>query len=520
MASFYTVFVGVILAAIGAVFLALSMSVQRYALTTEPPVPFLRCKLPRFWVWLSGLLIYFASNGLFAASLIFAPLSLLAGIFTTLLLWNLFFGKRLLNELLTPQKWQGAIVIMIGVVLTVSGTSSKVPTEFSTDQIEKLFTKVGGCVYVVFLVVMIIVCVAIIFLFEKKYPIEDDEVTPVCSTHESTPTNSNKSQMSDSCVRDTETSSRKSGALRKNLSSHLLVPGLNSGHAARGPSIAKRHRQITLLRSLTTSFGTGDTEPLVNFICKYSSFYARPKEMKKKVPYWLDKCMLVIYPGSLGLDEGIAHLSMKAFMSLFAQCGSAGTCGKPIIWLMVLSWLISSLATLWWLRTVFKRYDTTKALPIEYGTVMATNALSGLIFYNESRYMSTAQIGLIGLGVVVILLGLAVGLRDKKESKSAQKKETETGHITFADGGQTKDTTPLNNTPLTSSAGGLQAIIEVVDDDDKVTDDDDEDDSEGGRSRRRTQQSLIYLTTSAMNLPMSKEGEVSEDDSSSSVYKL
>ena len=87
-----TVF-GVILAAIGACCLALAMSVQRYGLKTAPPVPFLCGKrLPQFWVWFSGLLIYWVANGLFAVSLIYAPLALLGAIFTTLLVWNLLFG--------------------------------------------------------------------------------------------------------------------------------------------------------------------------------------------------------------------------------------------------------------------------------------------------------------------------------------------------------------------------------------------------------------------------------------------
>jgi len=56
--------------------------------------------------------------------------------------------------------------------------------------------------------------------------------------------------------------------------------------------------------------------------------------------------MLILYPGSLGLDEGVATLAMKAVMSLLAHCGAARTCGEPIVWLMVLLWIISSLATL------------------------------------------------------------------------------------------------------------------------------------------------------------------------------
>jgi hypothetical protein len=35
-------------------------------------------------------------------------------------------------------------------------------------------------------------------------------------------------------------------------------------------------------------------------------------------PLWLDRIMAVIYPGSLGVDEGIAHLTMKA--SVRALC--------------------------------------------------------------------------------------------------------------------------------------------------------------------------------------------------------
>jgi len=143
--------------------------------------------------------------------------------------------------------------------------------------------------------------------------------------------------------------------------------------------------------------------------------------------------MIVIYPGSLGLDEGIAHLSMKAFMSLFAQCGTTDTCGAPILWLMVLLWLISSLATLWWMRTVFKRYETTRALPIEYGAVMVTNALNGLVFYNEGNYMETWQIVLMLAGVFVILIGLMYGLRETQQSMIVEEKPPNKECIKFSD---------------------------------------------------------------------------------------
>merc|ERR1719285_1350506 len=123
--------------------------------------------------------------------------------------------------------------------------------------------------------------------------------------------------------------------------------------------------------------------------------------MNDKTPAWLNSIMGVIYPGSLGIDEGIGHLAMKAFMALLSTCGDNGECGSGILWGMIGLWLGTSLATLWWLRTVFRRYDVTQALPIEYGGVMACDALSAIIYYGENDYMEKWQLILTFVGVVV-----------------------------------------------------------------------------------------------------------------------
>jgi len=400
---------GIILAAIGAALLALGMGVQRYAFTKEPLVPFLGWQLPSFWVWLVGLLIYFAANGLYAVSLSFAPLSLLAGIFTTLLLWNLYIGKRLLNEELTPQKKYGAFVVMLGVIMTASATSDQVPTEFSVEEIQGLFLCVSGTVYITLLGLVIHICVAIIALFEKRYPLEKRESEML------------EDLQVESCKKITFAKTETSG--EKAIQTITLGQGrtpLNESVSESTPHT--RTLPYKLHRSLTMSFGSRDTAPLSNYIRTRSSFYAKPEEVQKnqKVPSWLDKCMALIYPGSLGLDEGVAHLSMKAFMALIWQCGKTGTCGEPIIYIMFGLWSVTSLATLWWMRTVFKRYEITKALPIEYGAVMAVNAMSGLIFYKESKYMETWQITLMSVGVFVIVIGLMVGLREKQKQQTAE----------------------------------------------------------------------------------------------------
>jgi len=102
-----------------------------------------------------------------------------------------------------------------------------------------------------------------------------------------------------------------------------------------------------------------------------------------------------------------------------STCGDYNECGAAVLWGMIMIWLVSSLATLWWLQTVFRRYDVTQALPIEYGAVMACDALSAIIFYKEDKYMEDWQFALILAGVSVIILGIIVG-RLKPEQKLEQ----------------------------------------------------------------------------------------------------
>ena len=55
------------------------------------------------------------------------------------------------------------------------------------------------------------------------------------------------------------------------------------------------------------------------------------------------------------------------------------------------------------------RYETTRALPVEYGAVNAVSAFSGLIFYREASAMAPAQLTTMVVGVGAILAGIAIG---------------------------------------------------------------------------------------------------------------
>ena len=105
---------------------------------------------------------------------------------------------------------------------------------------------------------------------------------------------------------------------------------------------------------------------------------------------------------------------------------TAGNLDSYAKWLFPLFgslWVIFSLATVSYMRVVFKRYETTRALPIEYGTVNICNFCSGMLYFDESRTMDTWQIALGLVGLCFLVAGIFIGQLDellKKEAKPGE----------------------------------------------------------------------------------------------------
>jgi drug/metabolite transporter (DMT)-like permease len=145
---------GITLALCGGATLALAMVTQRYALDPlagggDPKkIPLFGVMWSRHLVWFSGLVLYGGANGFYAMSLLYGPLSLLAGVFTTLLIFNLLFARLLLGEVLTFHKVVGAIFILCGVIMCIIATPRGTETEFTPSDIERLIERPAGFLYV------------------------------------------------------------------------------------------------------------------------------------------------------------------------------------------------------------------------------------------------------------------------------------------------------------------------------------------------------------------------------------
>ena len=167
---------GAALALLAGAGVALSMVLQRYALTyTLYRVPLLCCELRRPMVWGVGLILYNASNGVLAVATLFGPLSLLASLFTLLLCWNLVFARVWLKEAITAPKLLGALLIVAGASLSVLGTPSDAPTEFSVGDLEELALEPSALLFVAALVASGAIACTSVLLFERMYSLTEEE---------------------------------------------------------------------------------------------------------------------------------------------------------------------------------------------------------------------------------------------------------------------------------------------------------------------------------------------------------
>ena len=128
--------------------------------------------------------------------------------------------------------------------------------------------------------------------------------------------------------------------------------------------------------------------------------------------------MAVVYPSSLGLLEGVTQMCMKAIMAMVSTCSDASWPSEcftaPVLYVFVAVFAIVGVMTVVWLKIVYTRYETTTALPIEYGTVHACSVLCGFVFFREYAYMTAGQVVAAMLGLAIVMCGVAVSSRDTR----------------------------------------------------------------------------------------------------------
>mmetsp|Transcript_30337 Transcript_30337/g.79533 ORF Transcript_30337/g.79533 Transcript_30337/m.79533 type:complete len:341 (+) Transcript_30337:55-1077(+) len=181
MPAHHDLLIGVLMTLAGAALLAFSMVTQRYALAhpaTETKhcgrqcssVPVAGILVPRSALWFIGLVIYGCANAFKVIAFRFGPQSVLASVFSTLLIFNLVFARCVLGESVTGRKLAGSAVILTGAVLCVVGAPSDVKTDFDVAAWTLLMQDYVGAVYVAIMGALVLSGLWLTCRIEGRYP--------------------------------------------------------------------------------------------------------------------------------------------------------------------------------------------------------------------------------------------------------------------------------------------------------------------------------------------------------------
>ena len=378
-----TLVVGVVLSFIGAIMLGLAMPLQRYALTyPEARVPLCGgCIVSKNVAWVLSLCVYGAANGLNASAQQMAPLSLLSSVFTLMIVFNAIFARIILKEELTRPKLLGGGTILLGIVIAVTGFPRSVQTIFDAEDVEDLLKDPGGVTFQVVLFGSVFASVVGICMYEQRYP-------PLVEH----PDESKGVELA---------SSGGDGSRRPDARGSAAMVGPPPSPP---PSPSEGAVDVSISGTRSRPDGPADSSSAAESVAAGG----------RRPPPRLDRLMMFVYPGSLGLDEAINGTWLRAAISMMGRCttgegkGEHHGCDNPLMYIGLAIMLTSALATVWWLKVVYKRYETTIALPIEYGVVNVAMCASGLIFYQEHKYYETWQLAVTITGSVVVCLGISI----------------------------------------------------------------------------------------------------------------
>ena len=133
---------------------------------------------------------------------------------------------------------------------------------------------------------------------------------------------------------------------------------------------------------------------------------------RRTPPAWIVPVLAIVFPGALGLDEASADLMIRAWSSMLGMCSREEGCADcaTVFWTTVVAWTILAFGgSLALMPIVYKRFEVSVALPVEYGAVNFGAVAVALGFYDEHLYMESWQLALQLVGCALILVGIGVG---------------------------------------------------------------------------------------------------------------
>ena len=159
--------VGIVLVLLACCCYALGNCLQRYSLLRQDDEKVLYC-LNRHAGWLLGAIIYFSANGIYAVALSFAPVSVLAAVFSLTIVANATCANLLLGDRVLRTALPGYIAVLAGSVVFSLTVQAEV-CHFGGEELIQVMTSPLAFFYWACMAVIVLGGMVYAWKFEKAF---------------------------------------------------------------------------------------------------------------------------------------------------------------------------------------------------------------------------------------------------------------------------------------------------------------------------------------------------------------
>ncbi|PLW39468.1 hypothetical protein PCANC_01147 [Puccinia coronata f. sp. avenae] len=417
-------------------------------------------------VWLLGFTIYFSFNILGSIFQIGTlPLIILGPLGAISLLWNAILARCLLADRFSPHLILGTILIALGALLiALYGLLPDQSTSHDLDRLVYLYSRTPFIVEMLILILTFsVVCsFAHIYEFRLNQSLETISLLTISPTSSPHLINAHHSMDRDQEEQDQllsrnplENQSRNSHdtkkSPRKKQQDHhypayrprsLSSPTHHHHHQTHSQhplSLSFPHQPIAIIDShipLTPPFTnhsscyqTKSSHPrLSRTFQRSNSHYSSsgsvqlPMDkdhdddasshglMSSQKIHRLKLLIGIAYGSTSGTLSGICLLFAKTGVELLIRSltGTVNEFYKIQTWLILFVLLISALLQLWYLNKALRLVNPTLICPLAFCFYNLSSIISGLVYYDQVKLLSTFQVFAISLGTIILLGGVWV----------------------------------------------------------------------------------------------------------------
>jgi hypothetical protein len=335
-------FIGIVLVLLACCCYAFGNCLQRYSLLKAPGEKVL-C-LNRHMGWLLGAVIYFSANGLYAVALSFAPVSVLAAVFSLTIIVNALCAVFILGDKIPKLAYPGYVLVLTGSVIFSVVVNAQV-CHFDGDELIEIMTSASAILFWVVLAGIMLGGAVFAWRFEKAHPlVVEGAETPTAH------------MIDDSQQQQPEDYVKMDGAAADGAASNVAEP---------------------------STTGTGD----------------KPAGAEDHID---PKSLLLarfIYPATLGAVEATGALVLKAINSLLTtiateddEAANADDTDNDNIglWVGLIGvGICLFLGIVVWLRLVYSRFEITGAFPVEFGMLTFGSVVGGFAVFQDYNFVNT-----------------------------------------------------------------------------------------------------------------------------------